>query len=93
MAFKLAMEAIFRSSFSTYKLSVSNAIYSLQRRVTFQIDFNLKANGGVANVKGDIAQGSFSIIWLPIPYLVLLKSFLGPKRLFLVFVCAPAKKF
>ena len=52
-----------------------------------------KANGGVANVKGVIAQVSFSIIWLHILYLVSLKSFPGPKLLYLAFACAPAKKF
>ena len=48
--------------------------------MTFQIGLNWKANGSVANVKRYIAPVSFSIIWLPIPYFALLKSFLGPKR-------------
>ena len=32
--------------------------------MTFQIGVNLKANGGVVIVKGDIEQVNFSIIWL-----------------------------
>ena len=90
---KLAIRAIFRNSSSTYKLGICNVTYFLQRRVTFQVGLNMKANGGVENVKGVIAQVSFSIIWFHISYLVSLKSLLGPKRLYLAFVCVPAKKF
>ena len=57
--------------------------------MTFQVGLNLKGSGGVANVKGVIAQVSFSIIWLHISYLVSLKSYLGPKRLHFAFICAP----
>ena len=35
------------------------------------------ATGSVANVKGDIAQVSFSIIWLPISILRFIKTFSG----------------
>ena len=35
------------------------------------------ATGSVANVKGDIAQASFSIIWLPISILRFAKTFSG----------------
>ena len=35
------------------------------------------ATGSVANVKGDIAQVSFSIIWLPISILRFTKTFSG----------------
>ena len=39
------------------------------------------ATGSVANVKGDIAQVSFSLIWLPISILRFTKTFSGAKTL------------